>query len=136
MYWAFLGISMPSAFSTERTEASAWTDVQTPQKRWVNIHASLGSFPWRITSKPRHIWPEDQAFVTLPPSTSQSIRRCPSIRVTGSITIFGFIARCQVTDGAGHDQRPDKPGDFHDVIPGQFRVGLGGYIGIESELVK
>ena len=36
-----LGISMPRAFSTERTEASAWTDVQTPQKRWVNSHASL-----------------------------------------------------------------------------------------------
>jgi hypothetical protein len=87
IYWSLRGISMPSAFSTERTEASAWTDVQTPQKRWTNSHASRGSRPWSITSKPRHIWPDDHALLTLPLSISQSTLRCPSILVTGSIVI-------------------------------------------------
>ncbi len=36
---------------------------------------------------PRHICPDDQAFLTLPPSTSMSMRRWPSIRVMGSIVM-------------------------------------------------
>ena len=40
MRFAFSGTSMPSASSTARTEVSAWTVVQTPQMRWVQIHAS------------------------------------------------------------------------------------------------
>jgi hypothetical protein len=88
MYCAFSGISSLRAFSTDLAEARAWTVVQTPQKRWVKVGASRGSRPWRITSMPRHIWPEDQAFTTLPLSTSQSIRKCPSIRVMGSMVIL------------------------------------------------
>src|SRR5512135_1824326 len=41
----------------------------------------------RGSSMPRHIWPEAQASRTLPPSTSTSIRRWPSIRVIGSMVI-------------------------------------------------
>src|SRR6476646_985764 len=84
MYWALSGTSIFSAFSTVRTEAMACTVVHTPQKRWVKNQASRGSRPSRIVSIPRNIWPEDQAFCTLPPSTSTSMRRCPSMRVTGS----------------------------------------------------
>src|SRR5512135_1087781 len=87
MYWALRGISRPRAFSTARTEAMACTVVQTPQMRWVNSHASRGSRPKRMSSMPRHIWPEAQASRTLPPSTSTSIRRWPSIRVIGSMVI-------------------------------------------------
>src|SRR5512135_2162487 len=87
MYWALRGISRPRAFSTARTEAMACTVVQTPQMRWVNSHASRGSRPKRMSSMPRHIWPEAQAFWTLPPSTSTSIRKWPSIRVIGSMVI-------------------------------------------------
>ncbi len=75
MYCAFSGISSSSAFSTARTEAIACTVVQTPQKRWVKSQASRGSRPSRIFSMPRHIVPEDQAFFTVPPSTSTSMRR-------------------------------------------------------------
>jgi hypothetical protein len=87
MYWAFLGTAMPSAFSTARTEAIACTVVQTPQNRWVMAQASRGSRPSRICSTPRHMVPEAQASVTLPPSTSQSMRRWPSMRVMGSMTM-------------------------------------------------
>jgi len=85
MYWAFSGISIFSASSTARTEQIAWTVVHTPQMRWVMAQASRGSRPSRISSTPRHIWPDDQAFLTRPPSTSTSIRRWPSMRVIGSI---------------------------------------------------
>ena len=34
-----------------------------------------------------HIVPDDQASFTTPPSTSTSMQKCPSIRVTGSIVI-------------------------------------------------
>ena len=91
MYWAFSGISSPRAFSTARTDAMAWTVVQTPQILCVKIHASRGSLPFRMTSIPRHIVPDDQASFTTPPSTSTSMRRCPSIRVTGSIVIRWLI---------------------------------------------
>ena len=78
---------MLRAFSTARTEAMACTVVQTPQKRWVNSHASRGSRPWRMRSMPRNICPEDQELRTLPPSTSTSMRRWPSMRVIGSMVI-------------------------------------------------
>src|SRR6266536_1265518 len=85
MYCALSGTSRPSAFSTERTDAMACTVVQTPQMRWVKIQASRGSRPCRMVSMPRHMVPLDHAFLTLPPSTSRSMRRCPSMRVTGSM---------------------------------------------------
>src|SRR5512135_3102526 len=87
MYWAFKGTGRARAFSTARTEAMACTVVQTPQIRWAKIQASRGSRPRRISSMPRHIWPEAQASRTWPPSTSTSIRRWPSIRVIGSMVI-------------------------------------------------
>src|SRR5579875_1234324 len=83
---ALSGISIPKAFSTARTEASACTVVQTPQIRCAQIHASRGSRPRRISSIPRNIVPELHASVTRPPLTSVSMRRWPSMRVTGSIT--------------------------------------------------
>ena len=95
MYWAFSGTSRSQAFSTAHTEAMACTVVHTPQIRWVKIQASRGSRPFRIISMPRHIWPDDQAFVTLPPSTSQSMRRWPSMRVIGSIVMRVKAASCQ-----------------------------------------
>ena len=78
---------MPSASSTALTEARAWTVVHTPQIRCAQIHASRGSRPRRINSIPRNIVPELHASVMKPPSTWASMRRCPSIRVTGSTTI-------------------------------------------------
>src|SRR3989344_6563977 len=65
----------------------ACTVCATPQMRCVKIRASRGSRPCRISSIPRHICPEDQALTTLPLSTSQSMRRWPSIRVIGSTVI-------------------------------------------------
>ncbi len=61
MISAFLGTLMPSAFSTERTEASACTVVHTPQMRSAKAQASRGSRPWRMTSMPRHIVPDEMA---------------------------------------------------------------------------
>ncbi len=87
MYWALSGTSSCSAFSTARTEAMACTVVHTPQMRWVMVHASRGSRPCRISSTPRNIWPEDQAFFTRPPSTSTSMRKWPSMRVMGSMVM-------------------------------------------------
>src|SRR6478735_8302336 len=87
MYCALSGTCSCSAFSTARTEAIACTVVQTPQNRWVKSHASRGSRPWRMRSMPRNICPDDHAFRTTPPSTSASMRRCPSMRVTGSMVI-------------------------------------------------
>src|SRR4030095_7216339 len=87
MYCALSGTSSRSAFSTARTEAIACTVVQTPQNRCVKSHASRGSRPCRIRSMPRNIWPDDHALRTTPPSTSASMRRCPSMRVTGSMVI-------------------------------------------------
>ena len=45
MYCAFAGISSWSASSTARTEAMAWTVVQTPQKRCAKTQPSRGSRP-------------------------------------------------------------------------------------------
>ena len=67
-------------------EASAWTMVQTPQMRCAQIQASRGSRPCRISSMPRNIVPDAQASATFPPSTCASMRRWPSMRVTGSTT--------------------------------------------------
>ena len=88
MIRALSGIVMPRAFSTARTEASALTVVQTPQIRWVNTQASRGSRPARTVSMPRNMGLELQASVTLPELISASMRRCPSILVIGSTTIF------------------------------------------------
>src|SRR5580765_6767784 len=87
MYCAFNGISSFSASSTERTLAMACTVVQTPQKRSVKSHASRGSRPRRIFSMPRHMVQEAHALLTALLSTSTSMRRCPSIRVIGSMVI-------------------------------------------------
>src|SRR5208282_3007591 len=116
MYWALRGISRPMAFSTARTEAMACTDVQTPQMRWVNSHASRGSRPRRMSSMPRHIWPEAQASRTLPPSTSTSIRRWPSIRVIGSMVIV-LLMESPLTlgrrgSGDGQDVQHDLERDY------------------------
>src|SRR6185369_235281 len=88
MMFALSGIAIPSASSTQRTEASACTPVHTPQMRSTKAHASRGSRPLRITSRPRHIVPVDTALVMVPlASTLASMRRCPSMRVMGSTTI-------------------------------------------------
>ena len=87
---ALNGTVMLRAFSTDRTEAMEWTVVQTPQKRWVKYQASRGSRPWRIFSIPRNMVLELQASVIVPPFTSAWIRRCPSMRVIGSTTIFAM----------------------------------------------
>ena len=47
---------------------------------------------------PRNIWPELQALTTLPPDTSTSILRCPSILVIGSIVIL--LAICVLHSGS------------------------------------
>jgi hypothetical protein len=79
--------------------------VQTPQMRWAKTQASRGSRPTRMFSMPRHMVPLDQAFDTLPPSTSTSMRRCPSMRVTGSMVMrwlmseFLFRWRRLLADG-------------------------------------
>ena len=63
-----------------------WETGQTPQMRWVMNQASRGSLPCRMISKPRNRVPELQASLTLPFSSSTSMRRCPSMRGIGSIT--------------------------------------------------
>src|SRR5579862_7525462 len=98
MYCAFGGIFSFSASSTERTLAIACTVVQTPQKRWVNNHASRGSRPSRIFSIPRHIVQEAHASETAPFSTSTSTRRCPSMRVIGSIVTRLLMVHTQSFD--------------------------------------
>src|SRR5574340_1581080 len=94
IYCAFSGISSCRAFSTDLTEVSACTDVQTPQIRWVKSQTSRASLPFTMFSIPRHIWPDDQALLTLPFSTSHSMRRWPSILVIGSMTILFDIVQC------------------------------------------
>jgi len=94
MFLMILALSVmviPKAFSTALTEHCAWTVVQTPHIREVSAQHSLGSLPFRMISMPRHIVPDDQASVTLPPSTCASILRCPSILVMGSIAIFAML---------------------------------------------
>src|SRR6185503_7757812 len=129
MYCALSGTSSCRAFSTARTEAMACTVVQTPQNRCVKSHASRGSRPCRMRSMPRNIWPDDHALRTTPPSTSASIRRCPSMRVTGSMVIRDMsLLQCQDRkepddDDVGHDFAGDQPegdedlGDAGEVRP-------------------
>ena len=81
------GMVMPSALSTARTLVSACTVVQTPQTRSVMAQASRGSRPMRIFSRPRTIVPALNASVMTPFSTTASMRRWPSMRVTGSTTM-------------------------------------------------
>src|SRR5512135_363612 len=85
---ALSGTSRDSASSTQRTEVEACTYVQTPHNLWVKCCASSGRRPLRIVSTPRNRVPELQALVIWPLDTSTSMRRCPSIRVTGSMTIL------------------------------------------------
>ena len=104
------GGAAPIAFSTARIDAMAWTVVQTPQMRCVNAHASRGSRPFRMISMPRNIVDEDQASLTLPPSTSASMRRWPSMRVTGStttrlMTVSSRAAVAVVGGGVGLSRR-------------------------------
>ncbi len=88
MMLAVSGMAIPSASSTERTDASACTPVHTPQILSTNAHASRGSRPLRITSSPRHIVPVETALVIVPfVSTLHSMRRWPSMRQMGSTTI-------------------------------------------------
>src|SRR5262245_34491137 len=114
MYCALSGTSSFSAFSTARTDAIACTVVQTPQNRCVNSHASRGSRPCRIRSMPRNIWPDDHALRTTPPLTSASMRRCPSMRVTGSMVIRDIaLLQCEDReqlhdDDEGHELAGDE----------------------------
>src|SRR3989338_2786656 len=87
------GIRMPRAFSTALIEARAWTTVQTPHILCAKSHASLGSLPLRIISIPRNIVAHEKASVMHPlsVSTSTSIRRWPSILVTGSTTTLAIF---------------------------------------------
>src|SRR3982750_4197466 len=114
MYCALSGTSSCSAFSTARTEAIACTVVHTPQNRCVNSHASRGSRPCRMRSMPRNICPDDHALRTTPPSTSASMRRCPSMRVTGSMVIRDMsLLQCEDRedlddDDEGHELTGDQ----------------------------
>src|SRR5271165_4315922 len=81
------GTVMPSALSTARQLVSACTVVHTPQTRSVMAHASRGSRPIRIFSRPLTMVPDENASVMKPFSTTASTRRWPSIRVTGSTTM-------------------------------------------------
>src|SRR5262245_57892690 len=107
MYCALSGTSSCSAFSTARTDAIACTVVHTPPKRCVNSHASRGSRPCRIRSMPRNICPDDHALRTTPPSTSASMRRWPSMRVTGSMVIRD-IALLQCEDREQLDDEDER----------------------------
>src|ERR1043165_8708497 len=111
MYCALSGISRFSASSTARTEVSACTVVQTPQKRCVKSQASRGSRPTRIRSMPRHIVDDAHAFCTSLLSTSTSMRRCPSMRVIGSMVMRLDIAFSQCDDGELLDDE-DVGGDL------------------------
>src|SRR4051812_40432805 len=129
MYCALSGTSSCRAFSTARTEAMAWTVVHTPQNRCVKSHASRGSRPCRIRSMPRNICPDDHAFLTTPPSTSASMRRWPSMRVTGSMVIRDMsLLQCENReqlddDDVGHQLAGDEAhgdedlGDAREVGP-------------------
>src|SRR3954465_11037619 len=117
MYCALSGTSSCSAFSTARTEAIACTVVHTPQNRCVNSHASRGSRPCRMRSMPRNICPDDHALRTTPPSTSASMRRWPSMRVTGSMVIRGI----SLLQGEDREQLDDE--DVGDELAGDQADG-------------
>src|SRR3954466_483076 len=143
MYCALSGTASCSAFSTARTEAIACTVVHTPQKRCVKSHASRGSRPWRMRSMPRNICPEDHALRTKPPSTSASMRRCPSMRVTGSMVIRdmsllqGEDREHFDDDDVEHDLAGDEP-ERHEQLTDAREVGPVGagaerdQVGIEA----
>src|SRR6186997_837891 len=128
MYCALSGTSSCSAFSTARTEAMACTVVQTPQNRCVKSHAARGSRPCRMRSMPRNIWPDDHALRTTPPSTSASMRRCPSMRVTGSMVIRDMsLLQCEDgkdldDDDVGHDLARDQA-DRHENLRHAGKIG-------------
>src|ERR1043166_3211628 len=129
MYCAFFGTSRPRASSTARTDAMACTVVQTPQKRCVKSHASRGSRPSRMRSMPRHMVADAHAFSTAPLSTSTSMRRCPSIRVIGSmVTRFDICLSNATQNGERLDHR-DVDGDLdgHQAEGGE-QLGKGGEV--------
>ena len=93
----------PRAFSTARIEAMAWTVVQTPQM-------PLGEGPGvaRVAALQDQLDAAEHraggpGVVDLPPSTSASIRRWPSIRVTGSTTtwVMAGLPSSVIGSGAG-----------------------------------
>src|SRR3546814_19000843 len=87
MILSFLLLTRRPPFATPSDTLFPHTPLfRSPHMRCANTHASRGSRPFRISSMPRHIWAEDQALVTRPPSTSTSTRRWPSMRLMGSIT--------------------------------------------------
>src|ERR1051325_2330400 len=112
MYCALSGTSRSSASSTARTEVSACTVVQTPQKRCVKSHASRGSRPSRMRSMPRHMVADAHAFSTAPLSTSTSMRRCPSIRVIGSMVTRLDICLSNATQNGERLDHRDVDGDL------------------------
>ena len=61
---------MPKASSTERKDAMACVDVQTPQIRCTKAHTSRGSRPLATNSIPRQAVPLDNASSTLPVASS------------------------------------------------------------------
>ena len=65
MSCALSGISSFSASSTARTDAMAWTVVQTPQKRCVKIQASRGIAAQQDGLDAAPHAAEDQALVDL-----------------------------------------------------------------------
>src|SRR3546814_18412244 len=94
--------------------------------RCANTHAARGSRPFRIISMPRHIWPEDQALVTRPRSTSTSTRKCPSMRVMGSITtrvisISDSCARASRCWRVQHREQFDEGEVLQNLQPGDAR---------------
>ena len=144
MYWAqnirlrmssaFGGTAMPRASSTDRTEASACTVVQTPQTRSVKAQASRGSRPLRMISMPRTMVPALQASVMRPSLTSASMRRWPSMRVMGSTTMRVLMVHSLVRlVGFRHGGRRREAGRFARLFPdlvvladvGEDRVGGG-----------
>src|SRR5215470_15073740 len=120
MSCAFGGIGYLSASSTARTEAMPCTSVQTPQMRWANAQASRGSRPRRMISIPRTIVPELDARVMRPVSSiCASMRRCPSMRVTGSRTSV-----CVAMSGLDEIVRDQLDQAVHALVPLESRLSV------------
>jgi len=84
--------------------------VHTPQMRSTKAQASRGSRPLRMTSRPRHIVPvlTRRRGSRCSSSSSTSMRRWPSMRVTGSTTTR--VPCCRAVKPwvwiVGHDRLP------------------------------
>src|ERR1043165_3421735 len=125
MMFALGGMVMPSASSTARQLATAWTTVQTPQIRWVNAHASRGPRPSMTISMPRNWGEWPHALVIRPPSAWASIRRCPSMRVMGSTTTL-VAAMGLLLPAGGRRRRAGVPGQDGQLPPLPRLVDAGG----------